>query len=132
MSDELPVWIAEGAQVAEYDTGGFDRGSVTFATVAKLTATQVVLDNGNRYRRRDLRSVKQRTSWSGYVELRAVDDQPVRDAVARRAIAGLSHRLEKCRKESITTSRALEILNDIEARIRKIRSALEGGTDEHR
>lgn len=43
------TWIAEGAEVAVVRRD-MDR-SIDFARIARLTPTQIVLDNGNRYRR---------------------------------------------------------------------------------
>lgn len=50
MSDtELPTWLTKGAEVAIVHST-FD-GKVTFAHIERLTPTQIVLDNGDRYRR---------------------------------------------------------------------------------
>jgi hypothetical protein len=56
-------WIQVGARVAEYTDGRVD-GTVTLATIDRLTATQVVLSNGNKYNRATLRQVgANRSGW---------------------------------------------------------------------
>lgn len=66
---ELPEWIKPGADVFEATTTRF--GGVNYrlqrATVERITKTQIVLDNGNRYRVETLKKIEPRDSariWS--------------------------------------------------------------------
>ncbi|MFI7073529.1 hypothetical protein [Micromonospora sediminicola] len=47
-------WVQVGAAVTEH-TYSASGGTFTPATISRLTATLIVLDNGNRYRRDTLR-----------------------------------------------------------------------------
>lgn len=54
----LPAWITVGAKVAVYDRGATGRvSSFQIRTVSRLLPTQIVLDNGSRFRRGDLYAV---------------------------------------------------------------------------
>lgn len=83
------TWITEGVTVAEY--GYRDRtAQASFTTVERLTATQIVCANGNRYRRDSGLLV-----GAGRGELRPVDDRSVRDAVALATIERLRYPLDR-------------------------------------
>ncbi len=80
---DLPAWIHEGAKVAVYDTSPHNE-RVDYATVERTTATQVICDDGHRYRVRDLTRLNEsRGACSGRTELRALDDRHVVQTVAR-------------------------------------------------
>lgn len=84
---DLPDWVAVGAKVAVNETGHW-RDSVRIHTVERLTATQIVLDNGTRVDRATL-----------YVRgkggrLLALTDPTVTRARARRQIGELRHDLD--------------------------------------
>lgn len=51
-------WVQVGARVAEYTSGNHEN-SVRFATIERLTTTQVILSNGRRYNRTTLRRLGQ-------------------------------------------------------------------------
>jgi hypothetical protein len=79
------TWIQAGAPAALYRGHGRDDGSrVTLVTIERLTAIQIVLDNGVKFRRDTLTMVGHR--YSG-LELLPVDDLRVRrDQAFRRVI----------------------------------------------
>ncbi len=80
---DLPDRIHEGAKVAVYDTSPHNE-RVAYATVQRVTATQIICDDGHRYRVRDLTRLNEnRSAFSGRTELRAPDDPRVAEAEAR-------------------------------------------------
>lgn len=85
-------WPEVGDKVAIYD-GDRWTPNVQFATVAKLTATQIVTNTGDRYRRDNLRRV------GGGGDLRRPDDAVVRSAVARRALDHMRFAVDKAVKD---------------------------------
>ncbi len=82
-------WIQVGARVVEYNSASFT-ASVRFAVIERLTATQIVLDNGRRYSRARLRLVGDPYG----TELENVTSKRVRaaytDAVVRNALYEIS------------------------------------------
>jgi len=56
MTTDLPAWITVGAKVAVKSLpAGYSRAQFSFPLVERLTPTQIVLSNGVRARRSDLR-----------------------------------------------------------------------------
>ena len=80
-----------GVQVAVYNSRQYDP-TATIHTVDRRTATQIVLDNGHRYRVRDGSPVAADRSGR---ELLPYNDPAVVNARARAAAQDMSHRLEK-------------------------------------
>ena len=112
-------WIAEGVPVAEYD-GQYMDDHVTFTSVARLTATQIVCDNGNRYRRDNLRQV------SGRMELRHPADPRVRNCVARRTLSSLRYNIDRmCKDHDGRLAEVLATLDEIEEAVRTARVSIE-------
>ena len=93
-------WVTVGARVAEYTNSSPD--SVRLATVARVTASQVVLDNGSRYRRKDGREVgdSARGPWACRTDLRPLDDSQVRQARVRQVVAAVEAKVERIVKEA--------------------------------
>ena len=84
--NDLPTWISVGEKVAEYSNYASRHGNVRVTTVERLTTTQVVLSNQNRYRRSDLRQVG---NLHDRRELAPLDDPGVRRALAHATLRGL-------------------------------------------
>lgn len=78
-------WAVEGAAVAEYRRTGID-GHVNLTTVERLTATQIVLANGNRYRRDNGQLVGDNRTC-----LLPLTDSTVRDNIAVQALSRVRH-----------------------------------------
>lgn len=122
-------WITEGGKTAVYDTGGYGGARVRYATITRITATQIVLDDGARYRRDSLRAVgERRTSFGGHTELRPVDDDRVRDVAAREWVQATVRRVAEAGADRSTVSGALAFLDEVERLVTQARSAIvEGG-----
>jgi hypothetical protein len=121
---DTPDWVAVGAKVAEYYTGRYNRSSVKFSSVAKLTATQIVLENGNRYRRSNLTQLgEDRDSWSGSTELRRADDGRVRAAIADAAMRNLIRKIELMGGR-MDVAKALETLDRIDELVSTARARI--------
>ena len=123
-------WITEGARVAELSINYSGGNNVRFATIDRVTKTQIVLDNDRRYRLADLRPVGEKNSgWGGRRELRRADDPDVRDAVANQALSNMLHRIhEMGRKRSLRSTRAdvLAAMDEIAAEVANARRVTEG------
>jgi hypothetical protein len=124
MSTDVREWIREGAKVA-LCKAGWSAPIIRFATIAKLTATQIVLDNGDRYRRDDLRKV----GGDGYNDpsLVSVDDPRVKDGVARRRRRNAIHAVKVAAgglSADHDAEAALAALDAIEDAIAKARTEL--------
>lgn len=117
-------WIREGARVAEYYIG--NNSSAALAVIDRITETQIVLDNGNRYRRDNLRKVgENRNAWSGFTKLLPVDDSQVRDALATCRLDALLRKLSKLPRASIYTEvDVLTALDSIERVVIDTRNAI--------
>lgn len=72
-------WLVEGAQIAMLTTDSGKPAGYQVRTVARFTTTQVVLDDGGKWRLKDLRPVgEDRSTWSTTDhELAALDDPRV-------------------------------------------------------
>lgn len=81
----VPDWVHPGAQVAMYGHGTGFGDPVSLTTVERLTATQIVLANGRRYRRDNLR---RQLGTAGYrsAHLMPATAPEVRRALARAAV----------------------------------------------
>lgn len=73
MTTKHPAWLVEGARVAVLTLDGNEPAAYQLRTVARLTAAQAVLDDGGRWRLKDLRPVgySGRTGWERYSHLLA-------------------------------------------------------------
>lgn len=112
-------WATEGAIVAEYDWRHMDN-RVSFTTIERLTATQIVCASGNRYRRDNGRIV-----GGDRYEIRPVDDQGVRDTVAQRQVEHLRWRLaDMCKDVRGGEVTMLAVLDQLEQAITDVRAAI--------
>ncbi|MCK9901308.1 hypothetical protein [Glutamicibacter sp. V16R2B1] len=113
-------WVVVGGVVAEFDQRSVMRNRVTFTTVVRLTATQIVCTSGNRYRRDNGRSVGQRG-----VEIRPVDDRQVRDSLAIQRMEHLHFRLDGLFKNLGGGEQgSLTVLDAVEQEIAAVRAAI--------
>ncbi|WP_433460662.1 hypothetical protein [Micromonospora sp. CA-248212] len=121
-------WIREGATVVEYSHQFNAPDGITRAKVAKLTKTQIVLDNERRYRRNDLRLVGQVHNYSGYNELVPPNDPRIRDVIAERKLRALVHRIEQIPRTAYGKGAdgVLAALDEMEKGIRATRAAITG------
>jgi hypothetical protein len=112
-------WITEGAKVAEYTRKGAN-ARVSFTTVERLTATQIVCANGARYRRDTLGIV-----GGGRAELAHPAEQRVVHVVAAKELSSLRHRVDQmCKDHSGYPEAVLLTLADIEVAVAKVRTAI--------
>lgn len=124
-------WIAADARVAELvpsRSGG--ASGVHPATIARVTATQIHLDNGNRYNRKTLNPAgKGNSGAGGYPGTKLV---PISDPDVQRSLA-----LKELDRVSMTASRAhrkgaadvadvLAALDEIAQAVRAARQAITG------
>ncbi len=100
---DLPPWIHEGAQVVLY-RHHFSGGSVRFTTVERLTATQIVLADGSRYRRDTLREVGRHYEGP---QLLAADDPKVVETIAANQLRDALHAV-KAAAEKVRTDHDAE------------------------
>jgi hypothetical protein len=115
-------WIHEGANVAEYNSRGYN---ITFAlaTIERLTTTQIVLDNGNRYRRDTLTVVGDRYSNV----LLPVNDQRVIDARARAELSEVETVVHRMTRGFTGGAEAvLAALDEIERAVAAARNTING------
>jgi hypothetical protein len=114
-------WIAEGARVAEYTQYAID-AHVTLTTIERLTATQIVLANGNRYNREKLRPV----GGSGRTELLPATDSQVLGVLARRQIKLVGHVVHELTRNGAgrRVEEALSILDQIQVAVDEARRAI--------
>lgn len=94
----MSEWVTVGAKVAVYKNSAARGSKVDFRTVARITPTQIVLDDGSRFNRRTLRLMgsvggTRQSLGTGRSELRPLDDPQVRNERARGAIATLHQRV---------------------------------------
>lgn len=75
----LPDWVKVGGKVGEEETRGWSH-SLGVTTVERLTDTQVVCANGNRYRRSDLHRV------GTYGKLLPVTDRRIVESLAAKRV----------------------------------------------
>ena len=117
-------WITEGARVAEYDRGHYG-ATARLTTVERFTATQIVLANGNRYRRDTLRRVGDHYGS----ELLAVDDRRVVDTLVLERLRSAFYEIGKLlRSVSVRggVEAALATLAEIERVVTEARTAITG------
>lgn len=121
-------WIVPGERVALYTTGGATGITVTVARVAKLTDAQIVLDNENRFRRKDLKEVgaSLRSGYGPRTELRPLDDPQVREIRAKQAVSRLVKRITSAQRDRDP----LALLDYIEQETALTRSRVEQLTKE--
>lgn len=92
-------WIEVGSRVAEYTSG--NPSSVEFSTVTALTATQIVVGGGRRYRRKDGGLVgESRHSWAGNTELLPPDDEAVVRQASRQILTRILGTVRDITKEA--------------------------------
>lgn len=114
-------WIVEGATVAEYDLR-YRENRASFTTIERLTATQIVCANGNRYRRDTLTQV-----GGGRGELRRTDDPGVRNSVAGKTLSHLRFEVDNlCKDHRGGADAVLATLEQIEKAVREARDAITG------
>lgn len=127
---ETPDWIYEGAEVAQYVSVG---DMVTLTHVERLTATQIVLANGSRYRKDYLRrTVGDKDVWRTW-ELLPRSDTRVRRALASSTMSTLVRDLDgllRVRDRSAGTADLLAKLDEAADRITDARAAVEKLTKE--
>lgn len=113
-------WATVGARVAvQYD--GWGGSGVTIRTVERLTATQIVLDNGSRYRRDTGRVV-----GDGRSSLAPLDDPKVRSELTAQRIRALRYKLDQLLGQHKPGNDPGPLLNNAEALIRATRDAFTG------
>ncbi len=114
-------WVREGVQVAEFYQH-WSNARATIATVERLTATQIILDNGNRYRRDNGKGVGDRRE-----ELLPVDDYRVRNCIAAGVLSSLRHRVdEACKDHNGSVAAVLATLDEIARLVAEARAKVEG------
>lgn len=133
---QVPDWLAVGAETAVYTIGGGDgRDRVRLATVAKVTATQVVVTQvtgraERRFRLADFREVGE-SSRSGYgsrSELRRLDDPQVRKVRTELVLAELVHKITDAHNRQRQDPAALlDLIETQTARARRRVTELTGG-----
>ncbi len=121
-------WIREGQPAVEYRTNYNGPDGTTPATIAKLTKTQIVLSNGERYRRSDLHKVGEGHSYSGHTKLVPPTDPRIRDVKARRTLRKLTTALETIAGSGLTAGEAdvLAAIDRMERTVRAARQAITG------
>ena len=108
-------WIVPGAQVAQYSAS--DR-LANLTTIEKLTATQIVLANGCRYRRDTLMEIGQ-DRWRRF-ELLPANHRRVRQVLASEEVSSLTHLLAellRVRSASATPADMLAMLDQAAEKI---------------
>lgn len=121
-------WITEGARIAVHSRGHFQR-RVRFATIARLTKTQIVLDDGERFNRETLRPVGDKSiTWrTETTELLPLDDPQVRDTRALNQLASLRSKVDaRCKDFRGDADEVLAALTEIEALVRSARERIAG------
>jgi hypothetical protein len=114
-------WVTEGAHVAEYHWRSYEP-TVTLTTAERLTATQIVLANGHRYRRDTLRPVG---NHHGGSELLSAGEPRVRDALARAQLRSVSNKVGNLmRNHKGGVDAVLATLNEITEAVEAARSAI--------
>lgn len=124
-------WITEGATVCEYRPRFHDTDWIKKATIAKLTKTQIVLDNGERFNRQTLmRLGEEGGGWhAGRTELKAVDDPAVVAVRAARVWSNLVHNITETERKRdskrLSHGRVLELLDELEQSVAAARASVE-------
>lgn len=120
-------WIVEGAKVAEFSWHG-SRSRVALTTIERLTKTQIVLANGNRYNRDRLRMVGDNVYRK---ELMPADDQRVRDVIAAEAVGRFAFAVHDLLRRSPAgdVSSALRRFDEIAKLLAAARARVEGASD---
>jgi hypothetical protein len=118
-------WVTEGARVAELR--GYAQETASTTTIARLTATQIVLANGHRYNRRTLRRVGDSGGY-GSSRLEPIESSQVQAVLAGQGvktasyeIGGLAHRYSGKSRDD-----ALAVLDEMARIIASTRKSLEG------
>lgn len=113
-------WIVPGAQVAQYVSVG---DHVTLTTVERLTATQIVLANGSRYRKGYYRrEVGDKDGWRRR-QLLPITDERVRRALASGAMSNLVSELDKLLRVRSTTATPADLLAKLDEAADRIAAA---------
>lgn len=122
-------YATPGATVAVYDRRTIDGPWATVHTVARVTTTQIVLDNGTRWRRTDGKPVgyQDASGFHGPPTLQPVNEPKVIGALARGAVLTAVERIKGVygggdRIQGLNT--AASALADIEAATEKLRADL--------
>lgn len=116
-------WIVEGAEVAEYNSRGYSGGTVRLTTIARLTATQIVLANGNRYNRERRRPVGDSSYGK---ELLPAGDERVLETLSRDQFTEMSRTVEDILRAVRNGKKArLDALNEIETAVAEARAVIE-------
>lgn len=100
---------------------------VRLGTVERVTPTQVVLDNGDRFRRHDGHQVAARSGYGPWRELRSLDDPEVRKVRARQAVHRLVRSITNAQRDSRDP---LTLLAYIEKETARVRAVVEKLTEE--
>ena len=120
-------WITEGAAVAEY-TQHTVTAHVVLTTIERLTQTQVVLANGNRYNRRTLRQVGA-GSWDR-TELMPAGAREVRNSLAGKHLSHVAQRVHELAKGNRGgVDAVLSVLDQIEQAAQRARAAITAGAE---
>lgn len=112
-------WIREGAQVAELHDG-YDK-RVTLTTIAKLTKTQIVLTNENRYNRATQKAIGK--SRLQLLPAEALLVRRVRDRTAYQSMAMTIERIDLDVRNERTN--IYDALDAIEQAVREARAAID-------
>lgn len=121
-------WVQAGARVALVEDGFTPR--VWFRTITKLTATQIVLDNGDRYNLQTLHPVgeSRRSSWSVRTEIMDPNSGLVRDVLAvqkvRKALHAIGSYEDRGHNPIRTAADAEAALKNAEGLIARARHAI--------
>jgi hypothetical protein len=123
-------WVREGAAVAEVIASN-NRGAsgVYLATIKRLTATQIHLDNGNRYNRQTLAPIKGNTGTGAAprVSLRSGDDPDVLRSRALKLLDQVSMTASRAhRNGALNVADVLTALDEIERAVAAARQAITG------
>lgn len=119
-------WIKVGARVAEYTSGNSDGGSVRFAVIERLTATQIVLGNGRRYNRVTLHRVgEDRSGWGPRAVLEDVASERVKAAYAAEAISNALYKISIITRGGL---RGVAVLDEVDRLVAEARKRIENMT----
>jgi hypothetical protein len=123
--DATPDWAKVGGKVARFTNSRPPKA--TIATVERITATLIVLDDGSRWRK-DGRPLAKSGTWSQHsTYLLPVGDQLVRDARAYTVLRNTAAKVnEAANRADATRASALRTLDEIERLVQRARSVVEG------
>lgn len=116
--NDLPDWITVGAKV------GVCKGTynISISTVSRLTPTLIILDSGERFRRRDLFAV-----GSYAAQLLPMNDPDVVRILMQRRINHLRHRLDELLRGAVPNrAEAMALLTRANEMIEAVRIMLSG------